>query len=197
MRQQKWWAADLRKHLEAAQIKRAALFRNDATCKRLRFHDLRGTGLTWMAIRGDDALKIQQRAGHTTFDMTQKYIRTAGAVGEVIGAVFPPLPLTLLSPLNGLANRPNDPQAVDLLWRRRELKGILDSPKSQSSITHRNPANVSDRAPKCAIVRGVVPESSEAYELSNVVETALAKALVLAAEARRREVVSQIAGELQ
>ena len=93
MREQKWWAADLRKHLEAAQITRAALFRNDATCKRLRFHDLRGTGLTWMAIRGDDALKIQQRAGHTTFDMTQKYIRTAEAVGEVIGAVFPPLPL--------------------------------------------------------------------------------------------------------
>src|SRR6187402_192166 len=86
MRQQKWWAADLRKHLEAARIDRAALFRNDATSKRLRFHDLRGTGLTWMAIRGDDPLKIQQRAGHTTFDMTQKYIRTAEAVGEAIGA---------------------------------------------------------------------------------------------------------------
>jgi hypothetical protein len=41
---------------------------------------------------------------------------------------------------------------------------------------------VSDRAPKCAIVRGVVTESSEAYELSKVVETALARALVLAAE---------------
>ena len=36
----------------------------------LHFHDLRGTGLTWMAIRGDDPLKIQQRAGHTSFEMT-------------------------------------------------------------------------------------------------------------------------------
>jgi integrase len=115
MRQQKWWAADLRKHLEAVGIDRAALFRNDATCKRVRFHDLRGTGLTWMAIRGDDALKIQQRAGHTTFEMTQKYIRTAEAVGEVIGAVFPALPFGLLSPLNGLANRLKDPQAVDFV----------------------------------------------------------------------------------
>jgi len=116
MRDQKWWAADLRKHLEAARVTRAALFRNDATCKRLRFHDLRGTGLTWMAVRGDDVLKIQQRAGHTNFETTQrKYIRTAEAVGEVIGAVFPALPLTLLSPLNGLANRPNDPQAVDIV----------------------------------------------------------------------------------
>jgi hypothetical protein len=46
-------------------------------------------------------------------------------------------------------------------------------------------ANVPDRAPKCAIYRHDVPESPEAYELSNVVETALAKALVLAAEASR------------
>jgi hypothetical protein len=41
-----------------------------------------------------------------------------------------------------------------------------------------------------------VTESSEAYELSNVVETALAKALVLAAEAKRWDVVSKIADEL-
>ena len=39
-------------------------------------------------------------------------------------------------------------------------------------------------------------ESSDAYELSNVVETALARALVLAAEAKRWDVVSQIADEL-
>ena len=50
---------------------------------------------------------------------------------------------------------------------------------------------------QCAIVRGVVTESSEAYELSNVVETALARALVLAAEAKRWDVVMQIADELQ
>jgi hypothetical protein len=51
--------------------------------------------------------------------MTQKYIRTAEAIGEAIGAVFPPLPACLLrapnrlalSVPNRLANRPNDPQA--------------------------------------------------------------------------------------
>ena len=56
---------------------------------------------------------------------------------------------------------------------------------------------MSDRASKCAIVRGVVTESSERYELLNVVETALAKALVLAAEARRWDVVMQIADEVR
>jgi hypothetical protein len=41
-----------------------------------------------------------------------------------------------------------------------------------------------------------VTESSGAYELSNVVEAALARALVLAAEAKRRDVVVRIAAEL-
>jgi len=50
---------------------------------------------------------------------------------------------------------------------------------------------------KCAIVRGVVTKSSEAYELSNVVETALAKALLLAAEGQRWDVVGKIAAELE
>jgi hypothetical protein len=69
--------------------------------------------------------------------------------------------------------------------------------QSGTISTDANPVDVSDRAPKCAIVRDVVTESSEAYELSNVVETALARALVLAAEARRWDVVMQIAEELQ
>jgi len=69
--------------------------------------------------------------------------------------------------------------------------------QSGTISTDADPANVSDRAAKCAIVRGVVTESSEAYELSNVVETALARALVLAAEAERWDVVIQIAGELR
>jgi hypothetical protein len=42
-----------------------------------------------------------------------------------------------------------------------------------------------------------VTESSEAYELSDVVETTLARALVLAAEAKRWDVVMAIAVEMQ
>jgi hypothetical protein len=87
-----------------------------------------------------------------------------------------------------------------------EAPGIeADSGQSEITFEHQSdtistdadPAEVSDRAPKCAIVRGVVTESSEAYELPNVVETALARALVLAAEAKRWDVVVQIAGELR
>jgi hypothetical protein len=68
--------------------------------------------------------------------------------------------------------------------------------QSGTSSTDAWSAIVSDRAAMCAIVRGVVTESSEAYELSDVVETALARVLVLAAEAGRWNVVTRIADEL-
>ena len=77
--------------------------------------------------------------------------------------------------------------------------GQIESTKEHRSDTIRtdgDPADVSNCASKCAIARGVVTESSEAYELSNVVETALAKALLLAAEGGRWEIVSRMAAEL-
>ena len=79
------------------------------------------------------------------------------------------------------------------LWRIEST----EEHRSGTISTDGDPANVSDRASKCAIVRGVVTQSSEGYELSNVVETALARALVLAAEARRWDVVMQIADQLR
>jgi hypothetical protein len=59
---------------------------------------------------------------------------------------------------------------------------------------------VSNRTAKCAIAGRVGTESSASpggYELRDVVEPALAKALVLAAEAQQWDVVTQIATELQ
>jgi integrase len=99
MPDRKHWADGLRQHLLAAGVKRPELFLNDATNKQIRFHDLRGTGLTWMALRGDEPLKIQARAGHRTFAMTDKYIRLAEQLpGETFGKPFPTLPKCLLEP---------------------------------------------------------------------------------------------------
>jgi hypothetical protein len=87
-----------------------------------------------------------------------------------------------------------------------EAPGIeADSGQPEITMEHQlgtisadaDPADVSDRAPKCATARGAVTQSSEAYGLSNVVETSLAKALVLAADAKRWEIVAQIAEELR
>ena len=69
--------------------------------------------------------------------------------------------------------------------------------RSGTLSTDGDPADVSDRASKCATVRGVVTESPDPYELSNVVETALAKALLLAAEGERWDIVARIADELE
>ena len=48
--------------LALAGVDRADLVASDASRKPMTFHDLRGTGITWAAVRGDDALKVKQRA---------------------------------------------------------------------------------------------------------------------------------------
>jgi integrase len=68
-------AEGLRTYLEVAGVTRADLHTADATRKAMTFHDLRATGLTWLAIRGDDPLKIKQGAGHSAFTTTEGYIR--------------------------------------------------------------------------------------------------------------------------
>lgn len=49
-----------------------------------------------MAVRGDDPLKIMQRAGHKNFKTTQGYLRAAEMVGNAAGEPFPKLPISLL-----------------------------------------------------------------------------------------------------
>ncbi len=89
-------AAALRKHLAIAGITRAELFADDDTRRPISFHDLRATGVTWRAVRGDSPIAIQHDAGHSTFATTQGYVRLAGTLGAV-GAVFPELPATFVT----------------------------------------------------------------------------------------------------
>jgi integrase len=88
----------LRRYLKLAGVDREELLTSDATRRALRFHDLRSTGITWMALRGDDPMKIMSRAGHDDLETTMKYIRAAEVLGagSNIGPPFPPLPASLL-----------------------------------------------------------------------------------------------------
>jgi hypothetical protein len=81
-------AEHLQRHLKLAGITRTELFPPPSshqvanTWAALTFHDLRGTCVTWAAIRGDEPLVIQQRAGHSDFDTTQRYLREAETLGK-------------------------------------------------------------------------------------------------------------------
>ena len=90
-------AATLRLDLERAQVKRPALLKRARTRKRMTFHDLRATGITWAAIRGDDALKIMSRSGHSEYQTLLSYIREAEVIREGFGETFPALPADLVA----------------------------------------------------------------------------------------------------
>jgi integrase len=91
-------APRLRLYLQRAGITRAELFADDETRKRLTFHDLRATGITWMAIRGDEPLHIMHRAGHEQMSTTMGYVREAESVEYLRSEVFPALPEAIILP---------------------------------------------------------------------------------------------------
>ena len=94
---------DLRLSLKRAGVTRPELHVGSPTRKPLTWHNLRATGLTWLAIRGVDATKIKQRARHSTLSTTELYIRQAEEVREGFGEVSPPLPSALTGFGSGLA----------------------------------------------------------------------------------------------
>jgi integrase len=81
----------IRKHLRFAGCTREALYADDALRSPIRFHSLRDTCLSHMAVRGDPPQTIQWRAGHMSFAMTQRYIDAARKVAVGFGTPLPPL----------------------------------------------------------------------------------------------------------
>jgi len=86
----------LRRHLRVAGCTRPALYADDELRASVKFHSLRDTCLSHMAVRGDPPQTIQWRAGHTTFSMTEKYIAQACKVAVGFGVPLPELPACLL-----------------------------------------------------------------------------------------------------
>ncbi len=58
-----------------------------------------------MAVRGDDFMRIQWRAGHSQLSTTQRYIDAARKVSGSFGTPFPPLPDRVLSPIDWSTER--------------------------------------------------------------------------------------------
>jgi len=98
-------ATTLRVHLERAGVRRRELFITDAARKQITFHDLRATGITWCAVRGDEPLRIKQRAGHSSFSTTEGYIREAENLVHGFGEPFPMLPADLIETPQGVSDQ--------------------------------------------------------------------------------------------
>jgi integrase len=121
MTHQSEWASSLRTHLDKAKIKRADLFANDATRRWIGFHDLRHSGITWRAVRGDEPLKIMHAAGHDDLRTTMIYVNEAHVFERGFGIVFPPLPPAVIGTGNGTREWPSRPST-------RKAKGNRVSP---------------------------------------------------------------------
>lgn len=101
-------ARGLRRWLVCAGVTRRELHERSPTTVPITFHDLRATGITWMAVRGDSPLRIQHRAGHSEFATTQRYVRAA-EFPTAFGDVFPKLPA-------GLCTGTPNLQAKEVPW---------------------------------------------------------------------------------
>jgi integrase len=89
-------ARNLRRWLWKVGVRRPELHERTPTSNQLRWHDLRATTATWMAVGNDAPLAIKRVLGHRRFETTEIYIRQADAVRGGFGEVFPPLPACLL-----------------------------------------------------------------------------------------------------
>jgi integrase len=87
--------AQLRAALKLAGCKRADLFASDGNRRPLTFHDLRATGITWMAMRGDSPTAISERVGHQHLSTTELYLRRGRLMVAARERVFPALPRCL------------------------------------------------------------------------------------------------------
>ncbi len=86
-------ARGLRRWLRNAGVEREALHHGTKASKPLRWHDLRASGATWLAVQGRPSGEIRDTLGHTMTSMTDRYMRAAGMLrGGRFGEVFPPLP---------------------------------------------------------------------------------------------------------
>lgn len=189
----------LRQHLGAAGVTRAALFADDAHRKHITFHDLRATGITWAAARGDDPLRIKQRAGHRSFGTTEGYIREAENLIDGFGEPFPRLPL------GGLGV--TDPVSVSVSASGVTAK--LPQPNSSVQLWSKGGSNPGDsRRGSSLFVRKdsektateATPEDAGRQKVSapvDHIEAALVSALTAASAAGRWDVVGQLAKEME
>lgn len=82
-------AITLRADLRAAGVKREILFSEAENVEPLRFHDMRGTFVTWARRQGRGEGWITDRTGHLTLEMVERYSRAARTLADLRYAPLP------------------------------------------------------------------------------------------------------------
>jgi integrase len=143
-------AAQLREYLHLAKCTRESLFADDTERKRLTFHDLRATGITWRIMRGDAHNLVQGAAGHKSFSTTEGYIRTTNLRGQGVGEPFPPIPGIVLGTSNeGKKSDTARGKAPSSSHKRGEAKTALpkDYPNPTQAIRKSSKLHKSEATP--------------------------------------------------
>lgn len=135
-------AETLRADLLAAGVDRPALHIRKRGALLMRFHDLRATGITYMAMRGDSDSAIRERAGHSDFETTLLYIRRGHqAHGSTIGDPFAPLPTALGSVIE--SSSPAVDHAANHQQEGSERMAEVRSTWSSRSLSNQESAGIS------------------------------------------------------
>jgi len=109
---QRAMARGLRTWLRKAGVDRESLLTTTSVSLAIRWHDLRATCGTWMAVAGCAAHEIRDVLGHTQTSMTDRYVRAAASVrGGHFGAPFPALP-ALVSNRHSIVSDDSSPRNV-------------------------------------------------------------------------------------
>ena len=90
--------AKFRAGLLAAGVTRTELHIESSQSKKIRLHDLRGTGLTYLSIIGASDDKVRIFSGHRDRKVIERYLRRGHRDAKHIGVPFSPLPHCLLYP---------------------------------------------------------------------------------------------------
>src|SRR5262249_46078104 len=98
-------AEALRADLRAAGITREMLFAKGPNVEPLRFHDMRGTFVTWAKRAGRGDGWISDRPGHLTPEMIQRYTRAARTLEDLRIDPFPELTGTIPELVEVLAQK--------------------------------------------------------------------------------------------
>lgn len=130
-------ASYLREDLLTAGCTREALHvaKDDPQRARMKFHNLRDTCGTHMAVRRDPPQDVQWRLGHATPAMTEAYIANARyEAGANFGEPLPPLPAELLRRLPPEGASGNWPGFGVLVRKRAKNSGkVVEAPGIENS----------------------------------------------------------------